>query len=144
MKTRKIARLAFRILIVVLVLIILALVVGDIAINRYINAESRRDISQYLPINGTATFDRASIHPFRDFPHLTLRVKGLYVGDSLSEVRNHPPITLDELSVRVSLVDWSKRQIAIQSVDLDNLNVNLFDDEDGYSNIGQLIKKQVE
>ena len=143
MKTRKIIRLTFRVLIALLILFLLALVIGDIVINRYINADGRRDLSKYLPINGTATFDHASIHPFRDFPHLTLKMKGLRVADSLADEHNHPPVVLEELDVRVSLEDWSKKQIAIQSIGLKGLTVNLFDATNGYSNIADLIRKQI-
>lgn len=144
MKNRKILRLAFRILLALLILFVLALFIGDFAINRYINAEGRRDLSKFLPINGSATFEHASIHPFRDFPHLTLKMKGLRVADSLAGEHDYPPVVLKELNVRVSLVDWSKKQIAIQSVELENLTVNLFDGLDGYSNIGHLVRKKID
>lgn len=140
MKTRKILRISFRIVIALLIILVLAIVIGDVAINRYINADGRKDISKYLPISGTAKFESASIHPFRDFPHLTLKMKGIRIADSLAGEHEFPPLELDELSVRVSLVNWSKKQVAIQSIDLKNLTVNLFDGMNGYSNITQLIK----
>ena len=141
--TRKSIKIAIRILLVLGVLVFLVLILGDFAINRYINADGRRDLSKYLPINGTATYNRVSIHPFRDFPHLSLKMKGLKVADSLAEEHGFSPLLLDELNVSVSVVDWRKKQIAIEAIDLEGLTVNIFDASNGYSNIANLIKRKV-
>ncbi len=144
MNTRKTIRIAGRILIVILVLILLVLGVGDFAINRYLNADGRRDLGNYLPINGTATYDKVSLHPFRDFPHLSVRLQGVKLADSLAAEHQYPPVALDQLNVRVSVMDWRQKQIAVESIDLDGLTLNLFDRADGYSNIGSLIQKKIE
>ena len=144
MKTHKAIRIAARILFILLVLVLLLLIAGDFAVNRYINADERRDLAKFLPINGSATFDRASIHPFRDFPHLSLRLENLIVQDSLANEHQLKPLMLEQLDVRVSVADWRKRELAIESVELDGLTVTLYDRADGYSNVKQLIRKKID
>ena len=144
MNTRKSIKIAIRILIALLVLAFLALVIGDFAINRYLNADGNRDLSKYLPINGALTYDRVSIHPFRDFPDLSVNMKGIELADSLVDEHKRPPLNLDELNIRVSVIDWSDKEIAIESIDMEGLTINLYDRADGYSNIASLIRKKVE
>ena len=143
MDARKILRIAVRVLLAFVVLVIVVLALGDFAVDRYINADNGKNISKYLPINATVTYENASFHPFRDFPDLSLKMQGIQVADSLTEEHGHPPLTLEKLNVRVSMVDWSQKQIAIQSIDLEGLTLNVFDGANGYSNIANLVRKKV-
>ena len=125
-------------------LFLLIIVLGNFAVNRYLNADGRKDLTKYLPINGTATYERATVKLFRSFPDVTVQLEGLKLGDSLAAEHGYPPLALEKLNVRASIIDLRNKQFVIEGVDLEGLTVNLYDDKNGYSNIANLIKKKID
>jgi hypothetical protein len=127
-----------------LVLVLLVIGLGNYTINRYLNADGSRDLAKYLPINGEATFERAKVHLFRSFPDVSIRLEGIEVIDSLAVIHGHPPLRLEEIYLRASIVDWRQKHLAIAGIELNGLTVNVFDGIDGYSNVANLIRKKIQ
>ena len=142
-KTRKLIRIAGLVVLIFVVLIMLVIFGGNYAIDHYLNADGRKDISNYLPISGTATYEKASVKLFNSFPDVTIQLEGLKLTDSLTATHDYPPLTLDKLMVQASIKDLRQKQFEIEAVDLDGLTVNLYEDKHGYSNMANVMRQKI-
>ena len=71
-------------LLVLLLISVILLGVGDHLLNKYLNNNNGREaINKALPFNGRLSYDDVSIHPFRDFPNISLKLNGLKIIDTL-------------------------------------------------------------
>lgn len=116
---------------------------GNFAINRYLNADGQKDLSKHLPINGSLTYGSAKVNAIRSFPHVSIELSDIQLSDSLADKHQRPPVQLEKLYLRTKLVNWGRKEIAINGVDLEGLTINLLDQENGYSNITHLIRKKI-
>ena len=107
------------------------------------NTDSRKDLTAHLPINGSVTYESAKVNLFRGFPDFSIQLEGIHISDSLSQDHGYAPLSLDKLKLDAKLVDWGRKKFAVNHVDLEGLTINLFDREDGFSNIAGLIRKKV-
>lgn len=143
-KARKAIRIAGLALIILLLLGIIILGAGGLVLNRYLNNNGKATVNQLLPINGILSYDKVSIHPFRDFPNISLKLKGLQIADSLAMEHKQPPLKLESLFLNASVTSFRKKHLNIKSVELVTLTLNMYDRADGYSNMATLIRKKIE
>ena len=78
-KSSKLIKILAGILIILLALILLVIGLGNFALDRYLNADGQKDLTKYLPINGTATYDHANVKVFKSFLDVTVQLEGLKV-----------------------------------------------------------------
>jgi len=129
-------------LIIFLLLVIITFIIGDFVLNRYLNNNGKDTIVNSLPINGKLNYDKISVHPFRDFPNISLKIHGLEVVDSLNKQHKLTPVKINDLYLNGSLTSLRKKELNIESIELVGLSINMLDQADGYSNLKSLIKKK--
>jgi len=118
--------------------------IGDYLVNRYLNNGNFAAINKALPINGNLTYEKVSIHPFRDFPNISLKVNSLQIKDSLIKEHEQTPVLIKGLFLNTSLTSLRKKQLEIKSIELEGLKLNVYDRDDGYSNITSLFKSKID
>lgn len=143
MKRWKTIRIIGIVLLVIALLAVILLAVGDHFLNRYLNNNDGREaINKVIPINGKVAYDDVSIHPFRDFPNVSLRLNGLRITDSREEEHKQTPLLTEKLFLNTSITSLSKKQLKVESIDFQGLTLNIYDSPEGYSNIASLLRKE--
>jgi len=117
---------------------------GDFLLNRYLNNGGKETINNSLPFNGSLSYDKVSVHPFRDFPNISLKLHGLQLADSLATQHEKTPVELEDFYLNASLTSLRGKELNIESIELVGLTLKFFDRLDGYSNLKSLIKKKSE
>ncbi|WP_235296613.1 AsmA-like C-terminal region-containing protein [Portibacter marinus] len=131
-------------LLIPLLFLTLILGVGDYLINRYLNSEGNTLINELLPINGTLSFEKVRIRPFRDIPNISLKVENIILSDSLINEHHHYPVIIKSLYLNASLPSLRKRYLKIKSLELEGVNVSVYDRVDGYSNLTSIIQSYLQ
>ncbi len=124
---------------VVLFLLLLA------GLNIYLKSNKSKVFS-HVPIlnDGSFSFQSADINVFRDFPAATISLKNIWVRDAQFDSHKTAILQLQELKMAASLRGWRSRELEIKSFDLKDGNINIFKDENGYSNLKSFLSEQTE
>ena len=122
---------------------LLLIIVVLIAMNIYLHS-NRTKLLDDLPFlnNGTISSKKTSLHLFKDFPNATISLSDVLVHDSLYRQHQIPLLKLEKLTGAISLKNLKEKNMEIQSVDLYDGEINIFTDENNYSNLKSIIKKR--
>jgi hypothetical protein len=113
-----------------------------ISLHLYIQSD-RTKVFHNLPFlnGGSITFEAADISIFENFPKATISLKNLNLYDSKYKEHRKPLLELETLIASASLENIMALQIDMDSILLQNGLINLFTDENDYSNLGALFSK---
>ncbi len=114
------------------------------AANRYLASNKTKILDQLPFLNeGTISFDETSISLYKNFPEATITLKNVWVKDSLFDQHQHPLLQVEKLHTAFSIVDIWHKKIAINQVQLENGVIHILTQQNGYSNVKNLLKKQL-
>ncbi len=84
--------------------------------------------------NGEILFDSISISPLREFPSININIFNLSIVDSLYAQHKRKTVFLEEVSASLSVIDVLNEEVKIKSISTKKGQINVFVDEDHFSN----------
>lgn len=126
-----------------LVICLIAMIAAFMA-NSYL-ASNKTKILANLPFlnEGVIAFDETSISLYKNFPKATITLNNVWVKDSLFKQHQRPLLQVKKLHAAFSLKDIWDKKIEVNSVQLEAGRIYILTQEKGYSNVKNLLKKQL-
>jgi len=112
--------------------------------NRYL-ASNKTKILDNLPFlnEGIISFDETVISLYKNFPKATITLNNVWIKDSLFEQHQQPLLQVAKLHAAFSLKDIWEQQIEVNSLQLETGRIHVLTNDNGYSNVKNLLKKQL-
>ena len=91
---------------------------------------------------GSISFKEASLSIYEHFPNVTLTLKNVHLKDSLSDQRQLPFLELKKVYTLLTINDLWHRKLSLNTLILEDGQLNLITDEFGYNNLKHLLLNQ--
>jgi len=91
---------------------------------------------------GEIIFDSITISSLKEFPSVKIKIYNLTLIDSLYHQHKRKTVFLEEVSASLSIIDVLNEEVKIKSVSAKKGHINIFVDEDHYSNFSVFSVKQ--
>ncbi len=127
-----------------LLIISLIMIIAVFVANNYLASNKTKILDQLPFLNeGIISFDETSISLYKNFPKATISFHNVWVKDSLFDQHQQPLLQVEELHAAFSFRDIWEKQVEINSVQLENGKVHILTQLNGYSNVKNLLRKQL-
>ena len=127
-----------------LLIISLIMIIAVFVANNYLASNKTKILDQLPFLNeGIISFDETSISLYKNFPKATITLNNVWVKDSLFDQHQAPLLQVEKLHAAFSLKDIWDKKVEINSVQLENGRIHIFTHLNGYSNVKNLLKKQL-
>lgn len=122
----------------------LLIAIALMATNYYLASNKTKILDQLSFLNeGRVTFRETNISIYKNFPKATISIHDVRVVDSLIQQHQEPLLKVEKIHAAFSIIDiWSKK-LTLDEITLEKGKIQIFTDENGYSNIKNLLKKQL-
>jgi len=137
-------RKLLKILGISLLIIGMMMVVAVFLANRHLASNKTKILDQLSFLNeGIISFDETSISLYKNFPEATITLNNVWVKDSLFDQHQQALLQVEKLHGAFSILDIWAKEVEINEVQLENGVINIFTQQNGYSNVKNLLKKQL-
>ena len=122
----------------------LIMVIAVFMANNYL-ASNKTKILKNLPFlnEGIISFDETAISLYKNFPKATITLNNVWVKDSLFKHHQRPLLQMKKLHAAFSLKDIWDKKIEVNSIQLEAGRIYILTQENGYSNVKNLLKRQL-
>ena len=125
--------------------IVLLVISGYIFMAWYVNSHKSEILTSITAelnesINGTLTVESMEPAFLEGFPQFSLNLKNVTIRDTLYKIHKKSLLQAEDLDISVNMLALLHGNIEIKKISITNGEVNLFTDENGYSN-GSVFKK---
>jgi len=134
---RSIQILSSVILLIILIFIGLAIYVN--ANKKKLQASITKELNKNL--NGNLTIDNIEPTFLQGFPNVSVSLKKVEIKDSLWNVHHHSLLTASKFDIAVNTMALLRGTIEIKKVTINDAEIYLFTDSNGYSNTSIFKKK---
>ncbi len=115
-----------------------------IAANWYLASNKTKILDNLSFLNeGIISFDETTISLYKNFPEATITLNNVWVKDSLFDQHQQALLQVEKLHAAFSILDIWERKAEIDLIQLENGVINILTQQDNYSNIKNLLKKQL-
>lgn len=122
----------------------LIMTIAIFAGNRYLASNKTKILDQLSFLNeGVISFDETSISLYKNFPKATITLHNVWVKDSLFDQHQQALLQVEKLHAAFSIIDIWEKKIEINGIQLENGVINMLTQQNNYSNVKNLLKKQL-
>ena len=125
-------------------IILVCITFATISINNYLNSNQEKDLSKLLKIKGSLTFQKSSTDILSHFPNAIIKFKNVVLKDKKIALHKHIPFEAKTIVVKIKLGHWNKNIFELTQIDISDAKVDLYVDENNYSNIRHIFNREQE
>ena len=129
-------RKTLRVILYLLLLMVLLVGAAFSGLNWYLESNKTKLIQQLEALRGgVASFSAVKVQAWQHFPTVSITMDSVSLHDSLFTEHQIPLLELSQIRVDFSLSKILQDNIEIKRIHLHNGQINIFTDQDGYSNL---------